>query len=369
MRRVVAATIASAPAWFLSEARSGAADFVEGLARDCPIEQENNFRSLWNRTWDGIDQEEQIQIDDALTRALNHPAGKLAEAALSRAGKYELEANAGFPDSVRDYFDAIAQDASGRLGRIMLATRLHYLFFVDPDWTTRRLLPHFRLAGSLEAKDMWAAFAWSPTAGPNLLAALKDEFLQVLQLYDSLGRAEANLIGLFLSVCLDAPGRLTDKEIQNVMEKLPEKALIAILEKLSDRLSGTSKDRTTAWRKKLHPWLEEFWPQSGARNTCDTSEAMLRMLGQTGDAFPEAVAWAIDNIQPLKERGLHELETNDNVTKYPAVILRLLKRLVGPDLPAWEKDVLSGILNKVETILPEVTADPDFQKLRAIASG
>ena len=72
-------------------------------------------------------------MGEALTNALNHPAGKLAEAALTRLRKYEPLTEAGIPVDVGPYFDAIGEEPGGHLGRVMLATRLHYLFAVDPD--------------------------------------------------------------------------------------------------------------------------------------------------------------------------------------------------------------------------------------------
>ena len=93
-----------------------------------------------------------IDLDDPMTDALNHPAGKLAEAALSRLSKYKPEAGKKLPPQVRPYFDEIADSAHGHFARVMLAARLHYLHAIDPVWAVDKLVPYMSPRQSKEAK-------------------------------------------------------------------------------------------------------------------------------------------------------------------------------------------------------------------------
>ena len=100
----------------------------------------------------------------------------------------------------------------------MLATRLYYLFAIDPDWTTEHLISRLNDGQSQEAADLWSAYGWSPSIGPNLLSAFKDPFLQILQNEALVGQKHGNLISLFMTVCMEAPGELTKEEIRSVVD-------------------------------------------------------------------------------------------------------------------------------------------------------
>ena len=65
---------------------------VEEQAKTCATEREAEFARFWARAWNAAaakEVENVIGIGDPMTDALNHPAGKLAEAALSRLSKYK----------------------------------------------------------------------------------------------------------------------------------------------------------------------------------------------------------------------------------------------------------------------------------------
>ena len=86
MREYVAQVLAGAPEELFADIGSAAAGFVKDLAEQYRIDRESELTALWMKAWGGIGKSssEAIGIDDALTHALNHAAGKLAEAALMR---------------------------------------------------------------------------------------------------------------------------------------------------------------------------------------------------------------------------------------------------------------------------------------------
>ena len=92
----------------------------------------------------------------------------------------------------------------------MLATRLYYLFAIDPEWVQERLIPLLDPEESREAPDLWYAYGWSRTIGPNLLHVLKGSFLKVLCGGEMTPRAEHNITLLFMTICLEAPNELDE---------------------------------------------------------------------------------------------------------------------------------------------------------------
>ena len=290
LQTYVARLLAEAPEGLFANVGSAAAGFVKDLAEEYGTDREPELRTLWTKAWSGIgtSRPETSNLDGVLTDALNHAAGRLAEAALFRLWKYEPKTGAGLPPSVRPYFDSIGTDPAGQLGRVMLATRLHPLFAIDPEWAREHLVARLGRTRSGEAATLWAAYGWSPRVGPNLLRAFKEPFLEVLCDGTTVGRTERKLTGLFMAICLDLPSELTAQEIHRVVDSMSEDALETTLDSLKNRLRGEREERARIWHEKAHPWLQTYWPRSAARNTAGTSLAMLQLLAECGDSFPDA---------------------------------------------------------------------------------
>ena len=366
----VATVLAGAPPTLFNEVGSAAAEFVTRLAKTCGIDREEEFGLLWSKAWSGMGEvePETAALKDPLTDALNHPAGKLAEAALNRMRKYEPAVGAGIPGALRPYFDAIGDDPGGQLGRVMLATRLHYLFAIDPGWTTEHMIARLSLGQSQEAANLWSAYGWSSSLGPDLLRAFKDAFLEFLRHDGAGGRRLGNLRSLFMAVCLDAPEELTEQEIHHVVELLPESGLKTVLRSLTRRLAGEAAERAKVWRDQLHPWLREYWPRTADRQTSGTTEAILAMLVESGEAFPEVAKWSMEYLRPIEGLGRYRLNENDHAAQHPDTMLHVLGRVVdGGVLRGYERPFLKEILDAMAAANVEISGDPLFLRLHGIA--
>ena len=84
------------------------------------------------------------------------------------------------------------------------------------------MIPRLDLGSSEEACDLWSAYGWSPTVGPDLLRAFKEPFLEVLRDPEERSRKRSNLVHLFVTVCLEAPGELAAEEIHGVAEAMSD---------------------------------------------------------------------------------------------------------------------------------------------------
>ena len=367
----VSRMLATAPDELFARVGSAAAGFVKRLAEEYGTDRETELRVLWARAWGGSGKcrAEASDLDDPLTDALNHPAGKLAEAALIRLWKYEPKSGECLPPPVRSYFDAIVADPNGKLGRVMLATRLYHLFVVDPDWVGERMIPLLSLRASEEARDLWSAYGWSPTVGPDLLLAFKAPFLDILRDSEEHGQRSGDLTNLFMTICLEAPSELTAEEIHGVVGLMSEEALRTVIGSLKQRLRGDPNERAKIWHGKVHPWLADYWPPATVRNTAGTSEAMLDMLVECGDAFTDAAAWSLPYLRPLEGHGLYRLGENGHVGQYPESMLQVLDSVVAADvLPIHQRHTLHVILDALIAANPGLTADARFQRLYQIAT-
>ena len=241
-----AGCLLKAPDWLFDEVEDAVAELVKELAKTFGTDREGEIAELWEKGWNALRRQAPAQIvllDEPLTDALNDPAGKLADAALARLSKYGPRAGNRLPEPVRRYFNAITEEPSGHLGRVMIATRLHYLYAVDQDWVSERLIPRFRPGESDEASNLWYAYGWSRTIGPDLLLALKQAFIDFFRAGNLNTRTEHNLTLLFIMICLEAPGELTDEEVHVVVGVMSEAALTTVLASLRERLKGQAAER------------------------------------------------------------------------------------------------------------------------------
>ena len=369
-RRSACRALSYAPDELFTRAPGAAAEFIQHLAENYADAEETEFGVLWERVWQLIDhaQSGDQNFDDPLTVALNHPTGKLAHSAITRLSKHQPQAGGGLPSAVRPYFDAIVKGPDSGIGRIMLATSLLRLHDIAPEWTAEHLIKRLDPSRSDEALSLWSAYAWSPTARPNLLVAFKESFLEVV--LGRLGKTlQARLTPLFMAICLEAPDQLDDDEIHRVVETMSEPTLQRVLQSLKQRMKGDPEARGRVWIDKIYPWLQQYWPNVLARNTSATSQSMLDMLVEAGDAFPEAVDWAAPYLCPIEGPGLYLLGVGDIPEQYPAQAFRLIKAVVANDvLPANERPVLCQLMDRLKATRPALAQDPAFQNLYRLAT-
>ena len=371
LQEYVARVLVAAPDELFASVGNAAGGLVNDLAEGYETDREQELWTLWIKAWGGIggSQPETSDLNDPLTDALNHAAGKLAEAALLRLWKYEPRTGEGFPPPVRPYFDAIASDPDGQLGRVMLASRLYYLFAIDRNWAVEHMIPRLRPQDSEEAGNLWSAYAWSPTVGPDFLAAIKESFFEVLRDDEEAGRRSRNLTSLFMTICLEAPHELTAQEIHSVVGSISENSLKSVLSSLKNRLRGEPAERAQIWHTRVLPWLQEYWPAAAVRNTARTSEAMLDMLAECGDAFMDAADWSLNFLRPVEGHSLYRLGENGHAEQHPDRMLSILERVVDAAvLPVYQRAPLHGILDVLTAANPDLTADPRFQRLYRIAT-
>ena len=280
--------LSNAPKALFKEVGVAASTLVRSIADHWGEGREPEFSELWKRAWIGACDGDGFDDANPVTMALNQVAGILGEAALSRLWKYQPTPGSRLPEPVQPYFETVANDPCGHLGRVMLASRLNVLFTIDPSWTRDHLLPLLDPSHSDTAIDLWAGFAWSPTIGPNLLEAFKKPFLSALQHEKDLAEWTTRpLVRLLITISLDVPKALTAEETRSVVQGLSEESLRFLLHSLRRRLTGEPQERKRMWNEKVRPWLQDYWPKERERNTRQTTVEMIYTIIECGSAFPE----------------------------------------------------------------------------------
>src|SRR5688572_28940337 len=142
-------------------------------------------------------------MSDALTDALNAPAGRLAEVLIKRMTKGENGEE--MPDAIRKRFDTLAS-ASGRFGelaRVRLAAEVSLLFERAPIWTSERIIPLFDWK-SHDAVNVWQARKYSSYIGsPKLFELMKASFLELFD-RPEIAEDDLDVFGDWLAVIMIA---------------------------------------------------------------------------------------------------------------------------------------------------------------------
>ncbi|WP_258360226.1 SIR2 family NAD-dependent protein deacylase [Moorella sulfitireducens] len=120
-----------------------------------------------------------IETEDWWTRAINHVGGKLTEFWLHALARHRKEKGNGWvslPEEYKNRFACIlsGQTVGAEMGRVLLASQLHFLFALDSDWTRENIIPLLDWSGNPRiAEQAWHGYLfwgkWSEAYLPELL--------------------------------------------------------------------------------------------------------------------------------------------------------------------------------------------------------
>lgn len=354
------------------------ARLVDVLAGRWPGTSDSEFWRLWMRGWEHRSHQSGILSPvDALSHALNTTAGTYAGAAMKRILEVTGKTFGPITNEQKSILDQISGDDSGSAGIIMLTYWVDWLYLNATDWTTRNLLPRLRwgrAAPSLElyeeVRALWGVVAFRGSISPDLVRALGSDLWTAVQRHKELHRGE-NLVRLFVYESMSPQTSLIDESTCR------ETAHIVIRDNpwhvglaLQRVLDYGDRPREQVWRESVRPWLHRYWPREKTLNTGETSSALVETIMNTGDAFPEAVAWANGYLMALNDRQIGTVWYHKNTWKpYPRAAVALLHRIV-PEvgIDPWSRASLVDMLKtlrEVDTTIPQDSRFVDLEQRAA----
>ncbi|HBC31605.1 MAG TPA: hypothetical protein DC024_10240 [Clostridiales bacterium] len=148
----------------------------------------NHANKIGKILWQSLDREDSGEkCDDWLMKAINHPAGVLAEfwlGSLSLWRMLQAPVPSTLNDDYREFFNLIIQDDTivGRLGRSVLASQFDFLLTADESWARENLLPLFDFDNNaLEFQAAWHGYLTWGQLSPTAADALENYFLKSVQ--------------------------------------------------------------------------------------------------------------------------------------------------------------------------------------------
>ena len=305
--------------------------------------------------------------DDPVFRAINHPVGRVTEAALHWWYRQSLEDGQGLTDVLKPLFTNLCDTnvKSFRHGRVMLATHVVALFRVDRQWTMQYILPLFDWQHSvLEARAAWDGFLRSPRPYRPLMETIKPQFLATAQQYVNLGEYGNQYAALLTFAALEQDETYSTTELAAATRSLPTHGLQMAAQALVSALEGAGEQRAEYLRNRILPYLKFIWPQSRNAITPAISAGLAKLCITAQEGFPDALQALKHWLQPLDHPDfvVHLLHKAKLCERFPEDALWFLDAVIG-DNAQWPPGDLKTCLDDIRNVQPELEPDIRFQRL------
>jgi len=376
-----------APFWDQHDISDSVAELLQDGTNVTGFEASPTYWTVFDRTLDAIllDPANAEMPDDHewVSLAINRSAGNLASALFSALYSLRPAAGEGFPADQIARLNAMVQpsDPRLRLARVIAASRLSFLFAVDPKWSRDVIIPCLDWANDVEATACWQGFAWHPRLSQELWAAVKDNFFELftpvrLERLKDFQRTVVEILMLagieFTSS--EVPTEKARKAIQALSDDSRADAIWWIWTFLSDR-SGS--DKTDAeervdkvWRDRVQPWLKRVWPHESRFKNARIATNFGLCAVATARAFPEAV----DFIAPFLVTGesstfQESLRESDHPEHHPAGALALMGHLIDLNNFWAFFDELVEIMARIGAADSSLRTNPTFRRFETFIQG
>ncbi len=315
---------------------------------------------------------------DALTDALNDPAGQLAGILLNKVVKEE---NGELPKDLRERLDKLidAPGRPGKLARVRLAPEVPFLFDRAPNWTSMKLLPIFDWSTSPDALDAWSSRKYSRWIGsPELFGRLKKSFMEIFNRSD-VPAEDKRVFGDWLAALLianhtdKASYPLTAVEARGALRRAGPEAMASVGHRLAGEMERAKEaEKIEQWRKVVGPVFKGIWPLDVDLQTSATTFKLVQILRATGEAFPEAAETIIPFVRPEDRQGHTTIfslsqEPDSFYETAPEKVLDLLSAIVGDAAPGSVYS-LGSTLSRLQHLAPGLASTRKFQRLMIAAS-
>jgi len=274
-----------------------------------------------------------------LAAAINHPGGVISEFwlhGLSRRLAKGQRTERTLPADYKRYFTRILSGESywAQMGRVVLASQLHFLFTADPDWTKESILPLLDWSrDERRAEQAWHGYLtwgrWNDALLPGLVPLYEQSFGRLSQALSGMrDRFCEHLADIAIYGSVDPLG---DGWLRRFISETDAQSRASWANRMASGLRGVKRESV---RQLWHDWIDFYWSQ---RTTgiplplaLEETEAMLAWAIPLEPVFPLVVERICSTPAPALEhtRLYHQLLEQGLASSYPAALARLLRHLL-----------------------------------------
>lgn len=362
--RFVSPLVQTIPDEVLQEIVHGITWWLEAVSKSID-RHETIFFDMCRRVL-ALPHQDDVDTDQPVSRAINHPIGHITQALLNLWFKHEPNDNDTLPDDLEPFFSQLCDTRENqfRHGRVVLASRLITLFRVDRSWTETHLLPLFDWATNpAEAKAIWEGFLWSPRLYQPLLSAFKSQFLDTVHHYAQLGEHGRQFAAFLTYTALDPVDTYTPQDFQAAIGALPQEGLHESAQALVQALKGAGEQCEDYWKNRIQPFWQHIWPKSRELASKNIAESLAHLSIAARGEFPSALSAVLDWLQPIEHPHyvVDRLHKSGLAGRFPEDALRLLNAVL--DDQPWAPRELGQCLDAISQTAPTLLQDHRYQRL------
>ncbi|MEM5312327.1 SIR2 family protein [Paraburkholderia sp. JHI869] len=309
------------------------------------------------------------ETDDPFGQAINHAAGRTAEAVLGYWYSTGPKVEQGLEPRIIAILDKICGSAAEGLrpGLVILASQLSSLYLVDPSWSKENLLPRLDWEVSPStAAACWEGYLTRPRIDLRLFSEFKRSFLETSAHYANLPKHADQYASLLVWTAIEVAGDAEVDALKVALGALPGKGLACAAEALSQTVVNRGDMLTDYLEHRVKRIYPGAWPTSAKMRSDDEAQAIALFCVRTGDHFE---SWQ-KTSRPFLSRIrvifpiLKELNDTSICENFPEAVLEFLDRIVADD--AYGSENLKPSLDALEKAAPRLVRQRKFIRLKEI---
>jgi hypothetical protein len=290
----------------------------------------------------------------------------------------KLSSRSGIPEDILERLEkALSAPGEGADHAICeTTTRLNWLFYLDPVWVTKRVIPMFSIESN-EAEPAWNGFFHNSNLGvPDLFSLLKSNFLRLFEYFsdwrwDDMAISQLHKFLVIACYWHRKSGRYVEySEVRLALQRTNDDGRSHALWLLASIISEEG-----AWRSFGKAFVTRAWPREARFQTSATSRQFASIAEASGDDFPDVVHTLSPFLVPSTQLDLFvykttvkgdELEDAARLPgQFPNAMLGLLDRLVPHD-PNLAPHELGSLLETIADANSSLRQDPRWRRLNQI---
>jgi hypothetical protein len=283
-------------------------------------------------------QEEHKPTTEWLITAINHPGGIITEFwlhALAIIRQNTEKKWNGIPSKCKKYFDHMLSSKSytSQLGRVVLSSQLHFLFYLDKKWAQKRMIPLFNWSNPEQAEQSWQGFLiwghWNESFLHLIFPYYKQSFSRLSEELSVVARRFCEHIAnisLFSSI-----NPIENGWLWNFLIESNEDNRAYFASSISDQLKFVKEEFI---EELWNSWLDNYWTQRISGYPVPLSnkekEEMLLWIIPLKRIFPAIVDKICKSPAPRIKHTIlfHELSQRNIAQEYPEPLSKLLVHLL-----------------------------------------
>lgn len=305
--------------------------------------------------------------------SINAPVGELIETLFDLLDSLRLARGQGIPTDIRERLERLF-DAPGEGADYAVCEttwRLRWLFYLDPQWVTERIIPFFDLEHP-RSEPAWSGLLYTDRVPePELFALLKPHFLKAFPYSSSWAWDEGPINRLNEFLVVACYWNLKDNRYLSYAE-----ARVALQQATEDGREHAIWFLTNVvrsmkgWKKFGKPFVQQAWPRERKFQTSTASRNFAHLAEEADDHFPDVVKTVlpllgpVDHVDMLIYGGTRD--GNALASRFPEAMLALLDRVLPNGAPAPPHD-LRSVLGMIAAARLTLRQDERWLRLDALA--